>query len=144
MWLTFFFKVFKISCIFQTCNENPENVFGFWYNCVRTSSGKISLLRREYMWSLVNLLKHSPKISDVTKRDPSVLDLSEINGKFASKHRRETFQQCFGLANSFTSKGSSEAGAFGHSTHHILRCQELQNYLRYEGHLFFQSVQKFM
>ena len=33
------------------------------------------------MWSPVNLLKHSPKISDLTKRDVSILDLSDINGK---------------------------------------------------------------
>ena len=43
--------------------------------------GKISQFRWQYMWTFVNLLKHSPKISDLTKRDVSGLDLSDINGK---------------------------------------------------------------
>ena len=33
------------------------------------------------MWSPVNLLKNSPKISDLTRRDVSVIDLNDINGK---------------------------------------------------------------
>ena len=33
------------------------------------------------MWSLVNLLKRGPKISDLNKRDVSVLDISDINAK---------------------------------------------------------------
>ena len=49
------------------------------------------LLRLVYMWSVVNLLKDSPKISDLTKRDFSVLDLSDIHGKVAEKHRRAHF-----------------------------------------------------
>ena len=50
-----------------------EKVSGFLHNCVRTSCRKISPLRREYMLSPLNLLKHSPKISDLTKTDLSVL-----------------------------------------------------------------------
>ena len=33
------------------------------------------------MWSAVNLRKHSPKISDLNKRDVSVLDIYDINAK---------------------------------------------------------------
>ena len=30
---------------------------------------KLSLLRREYFWAAVNMLKNSPKILPITKRD---------------------------------------------------------------------------
>ena len=43
------------------------------------------------MWSPVNLLKHSPTISDLTKRDASVLDLSDIHRRAAQKHRLTHF-----------------------------------------------------
>ena len=119
-------------------------VFGFWYDCVGTNCGKFSLLKWEYMCSSVNMLKHSPNISHLTIRDLSVLDLSNINGKLLTKHRRDTFQQSFRPANSLPSKVYSEAGAFGHSRNHILRCQELQKYSSYEAELFSQSVENFM
>ena len=137
-------KSLKIYVDLKNAIKVAENVLGFWDNYVRTSSGKISLLRREYMWWLVNLSKDSLKISDLIKRDLSVLNLSDVNGKLASKSQRESFQQCFGPVNSFTSKRCSEGGAFWHSRNHILRCQQLQKYLSDEAHLFFQSVQKFM
>ena len=35
------------------------------------------------MWSPVNLLKQSRKISDLTKRDVSVLDFSDNHGEIA-------------------------------------------------------------
>ena len=60
-----------------------ENFFGFWDNFVRTLSGKISLLRREYIWSHVSLLKHSPKIFDLVRRGLTILDLSDMNGKLS-------------------------------------------------------------
>ena len=75
------------------------------------------------MCSPVNLLKQSPKISDLTMRHLSVLDLSDINGKLASKHRRHAFQQCFGPVHSLPSKVYSEAGAFEHSRKQIIRCR---------------------
>ena len=166
----------KIFVYLKNAIKIAENVLGFWDNCVRNSSRKISLLWRECMWSLVSLLKQSAKFSHLTKRDLSVLDLSDINGKLASKNQGETFQQCFGPVNSFmwlpvnllthspkiydltnrdfsdldlsninwklaskhrretfqlclgpvnsvTSKGCSQAGAFEYSRNHILRCQ---------------------
>ena len=58
-----------------------EKVFDFQGYSVTTSWGKISQLRSEYMWSPVNLRKHSPKISDLNKSDVSVLDISDINAK---------------------------------------------------------------
>ena len=38
--------------------------------------------RREYMWSSVNVLPKSPKISDLTNRDVFQLNVSLINRKF--------------------------------------------------------------
>ena len=43
------------------------------------------------MWSPVNLLKHSAKISDMTKREVSILDFSDIHEKVAKKNRRADF-----------------------------------------------------
>ena len=59
------------------------NFYAFYDNCVGTSCGKISILRWEYMWLPVNLLKQSRKISDLTKRDVSVLDFSDDHGEIA-------------------------------------------------------------
>ena len=89
-------KCSKFHVDLKNAIKITENVFCFWHNCMLTSWWKISLLRQEYMLSTVNLLKHSPKISNLTKRDLSELDLSDINGKLAKKHWCPTFQQCFG------------------------------------------------
>ena len=75
------------------------------------------------MSSHVNLLKHSPNISDLARRNLSFPDLSHINGKLARKQRRELLQQCFELVNSLTSKGCSEEGAFGDWRNYNLRWQ---------------------
>ena len=49
------------------------------------------------MRSPVNLLKHSPKISDLTKGDVSVLHFSHIHGKVAQMNRRAHFRNVFDL-----------------------------------------------
>ena len=120
---SFFWKCSKFHVDFKKAIKVGHNVLGLLDNFVRTSWVKIFLLRQEYMWSPVNLLKGSPKIPDLTKRDLSVLHLSQINGKIGYIYWRYTFEQCFGPVNSLTSKGYSEAGAFGDSWNHILRCQ---------------------
>ena len=39
------------------------------------------MLRREYVYSAVNVLKNSPNILDLTKEDFFQLNLSQIQGK---------------------------------------------------------------
>ena len=42
---------------------------------------KVCILRREYVYSAVNVLINSPNIFDLTKADFFQLNLSQINGK---------------------------------------------------------------
>ena len=45
-------------------------------NYILIGYGKFSVLRREYLSSPVSVLTNSPKISNITKRDISQLNLS--------------------------------------------------------------------
>ena len=62
--------------------KRSEKVFGFEDNCVITCCRNFSLLRQEYMWSVVNVLRDGPSISDWTKRHDTQLTLFDIQGKF--------------------------------------------------------------
>ena len=42
---------------------------------------KVCILRREYVYSAVNVLTNSPNILDLTKADFFQLNLSQIHGK---------------------------------------------------------------
>ena len=46
-----------------------QNVFRFVDNCIWIGNGKLSVLWPEYSSSAVNVLKNSPKISDLIKND---------------------------------------------------------------------------
>ena len=61
--------------------KNPEKFFCFKDNDVGTCSVKVCILRREYVYSAVNVLKNSPNILDLTKADFFQLNLSQIHGK---------------------------------------------------------------
>ena len=41
--------------------QNWENLFYFWDNCIWSSCKKLSLLRREYLSSGVNVIRNNPK-----------------------------------------------------------------------------------
>ena len=59
--------------------KNPEKVFCFKDKGVWTCCVKVSILRREYVYSAVNVLKNSPNILHLTKADFLQLNLSQIN-----------------------------------------------------------------
>ena len=62
--------MFKILSRFQKCKKKSwEKVFLFRDDCIWICCVKLSLLRREYFWATVNVLKNSPKILPITKRD---------------------------------------------------------------------------
>ena len=61
--------------------KNPEKVFCFKDNRVWTCGLKVCILRREYVYSAVNVLRNSPNILDLTKADFFQLNLSQIHGK---------------------------------------------------------------
>ena len=73
--------MFSISYRFQKRNKNPEKVFCFKDNAVWTFCVKVYILRREYVYSAVNVLTNSPNILDLTKADFFQLNLSQIHGK---------------------------------------------------------------
>ena len=71
MGFIIFFKRFKKAITYS------KKVFSFWNKCIWNGCGKFSLLWREYLSSIVNVLTNSPKISDLTKREVSQLALSQ-------------------------------------------------------------------
>ena len=61
--------------------KNPEKVFRFKENGVWTCCVKVCILRREYVYSALNVLTNSPNILDLTKADFLQLNLSQIHGR---------------------------------------------------------------
>ena len=55
-----------------------QNVFRFVDNCIWIGNGKLSVLWPEYSSSAVNVLKNSPKISDLIKNDFFKLNLAQM------------------------------------------------------------------
>ena len=49
--------------------KDPEHDFSFWDNSIWIGSVELSLLRREYLSSAVNVLTSSLKIFHITKKD---------------------------------------------------------------------------
>ena len=69
LWGSSFFKNFKILSAFQKCRQEKEKVFPFRGNFIGIGCVQLSLLRREYLWPADNVLKNSPKIFPITKKD---------------------------------------------------------------------------
>ena len=68
MRVTFFFwKCSKLDLNFEN-PKNWKNIFNFWDNSFWKCCYKLSLLRREYLLSAVNMLTNSPKFS-ISLRD---------------------------------------------------------------------------
>ena len=61
--------------------KNPEKLFCFKDNGVWTYCVKVCILRREYVYSALNVLRNSPNILDLSKADFLQLSLSQIHGK---------------------------------------------------------------
>ena len=74
-----FSKYLKFILDFRNSAKNWEKVFCFWDNCVWIGIVKLSLLRRGYFSSAVNVLKSSPKIWHVKNRD--FFQLSRLGGE---------------------------------------------------------------
>ena len=70
LWLSsFFWKCSKFKVDFENATKNLEKAFCFWDNCVQIGFVKLSLLRKEYLSSAVNVLKNSYKALRLTKTD---------------------------------------------------------------------------
>ena len=66
---SFFWKCSKFKVDFENLRKNPEKAFCFWDNYVRNGCVKLSVLRREYLSSAVNVLTNSYKSLRLTKTD---------------------------------------------------------------------------
>ena len=66
---SFFWKCSKFNVDYENSTKNSEKAFCFWDNCVRNGCVKLSLLRREYLSSAVNVLTNSYKALRLTKTD---------------------------------------------------------------------------
>ena len=62
-------KCLKFNVDFKNAAKNWEKVFCFWDNCIWIGIVKLSLLRTGYFSSAANVLRSSPKIWHVNKRD---------------------------------------------------------------------------
>ena len=69
MRVTFSLKMSNFNLTFKNAERNWENVFCFFNNCIWNGSLKLSLLRREYLWWEVNVLRNGLKNLHISKRD---------------------------------------------------------------------------
>ena len=116
-----FSKMFKIWTRFQKWKKNSEKVFCFWDNSIWIGCIKLSVLRREYLPSELNLLKNSLKILHITNRDLFVSQLHSDWSINMVKVLSFKFQQCLGAFTMLLFEGSSETGPFRHWSNHVFR-----------------------
>ena len=64
---SFFIKVSKFNADFENAKKNLEKAFCFWDDFVRIVCVKLSLLRRDYFSSAINVLKNSYEAFRLTK-----------------------------------------------------------------------------
>ena len=69
MRVIFFWKCSKFNTDSKKAEKNREKIFGFWDNCIRIVSIHLSLLIREYLSSVVNVLRKRLKNFHVSKSD---------------------------------------------------------------------------
>ena len=74
MKVIFFFKCSKLNLSFRDVRKNWEKVFCFWDICIWACVNKLSLSRREYLSSAVNVLRNSSNILHITKTGFSQLN----------------------------------------------------------------------
>ena len=65
----FFSKNPKFYGDFRNAMKFPQKVFGFLDNSIRIGCGKVFVLSRKNLSSVINVLTNRPKIWDFTKRE---------------------------------------------------------------------------
>ena len=65
----FFSKWSKLNLNFENAKKSWEKVFRFSHNCIWRCCNNLSLLRRQYLSWIANVLTNSPNILHITKRD---------------------------------------------------------------------------
>ena len=69
MSVIFVSRIFKVWLRFQNCSKKLLKSFYFWDKCIRIGYFKLSLLKREFLSSALNILTNSLKILHINKRD---------------------------------------------------------------------------
>ena len=77
--MIFFSKCSKFYAHLRYARKNPEKIFCFLENGASSCFVKFSMFRREYLSSVVNVLKNSVKISNLTKADFDQLNIPRIH-----------------------------------------------------------------
>ena len=89
MRVIFFWKCSKFNPDFKNAKKNPENLFFyFWDNIIWICCIKMSLLRREYFSSAMNVLTASLQILHMTKRDFFQLNCLHSYQQISQRHCR--------------------------------------------------------
>ena len=128
-----FFKMYQISCRFHIYSKKWRKNLFFLDNCSWIGSGKFSLLRREYLSSLVNVIANTPRISDTLRRTFS----NSIFAKVIKVYDGSAVLQVFWLFMMLTLRRYSEKNLFSHLVYQIFRSLEFRKYRTCEGHVFF-------
>ena len=89
-------------------------------------------------------VKHSPKISNLFKRDVSNLYVSDINGKIASEHWRGHFSSALCPLTRWVQKGVLKHEFSGIQETTFFDVNNLRNIDAMKLILFFQSVENLM
>ena len=104
----FFMKMFKNWSTFWKWRKNREKVFPFRDICLWVGGVKLSLLRTEYFWRTVNVLKNSPKILLIYRSE-----IFEINS--------------FQLINKYCKGGVIQTSALFDPIYHVAFCRVFRN-----------------
>ena len=94
MRVTFSWKCSKFYLHFKNGENKSEKVFPFRDNCIWIGCVKLSLLRRECCWPVVNVLKNSPKISQLGETFSNLIASTVI-----SKYRKSFLIEISALFN---------------------------------------------
>ena len=108
-----FFENFQNSnYISKMPKKSWENVFPFRDKCISIGYLKLFLLRREYFWSTVNVLKSSHEILPIIKRDFFKLNCLHIDQQMWYKWCNSDFSTSWSALPCWLSKGPLKCNFF--------------------------------
>ena len=118
--------------------------FSFWNNCIWRCCNKLSLSRRRYLSSAVNVLTNSPKILHITRKTFSnwiALTVISKYGKGAVVQNSTVFRPASHVT---CPRVHTKTRLFRHLSNHVFGGPSVQKHISYEGHIFFQNDQNWI
>ena len=135
-----FSKMLKIWSTFQkNLEKNWQKCFCFLDDCLWIGSVKFSLLRKEYLSSVVNMLTDSPKILHITKRNFFQLNFFAVIVDY-NKAAVVQISAVFAEFPILLVAGSSETRLFRYLSRNVFRSPYFRKYIILRV-IFFQNVQ---